>query len=307
MHLDFLTIGKEGTEKAIKIMVVMDHFTRYAQAYITSKQTVPVVAKTLLDQFLVHYGWPPKILTDQGKSFENQLIRELCSLAQVQKLWTTPYRLQTNGSCERFNYTLMSMLGTLPIHAKRNWPEWVNTLTHAYNTTMCHATRFSPFFLMYGRIPILPIDVEFGVMIPDITCASRQNYAEKLKTHLKWAYKVARENSDWEAARHKQFYDQKFKRMKIVPGALVLVRVKAFGPDHKFADRWEQIPYKVLSQHNNSPVNKVQPVNKNTEENGRTLDRNMLFPLQSIRENETLGQNEALVQADLAMMNYFLC
>ena len=66
---------------------------------------------------------------DQGKSFENQLIRELCSLAQVQKLCTMPYRPQTNGSCERFNYTLMSMLGTLPVHAKRNWPEWVSTLT----------------------------------------------------------------------------------------------------------------------------------------------------------------------------------
>ena len=51
----------------------------------------------------------------------------------------------------------------------------------------------------------------------------------------------------------------------------------------------------------------VQPVNKNTEENVHTLHRNMLLPLQSIRENETLGQNEALVQADLAMMNYFSC
>ena len=100
VHLDFLTIGKEGTEKP--------------------KQTVPVVAKTLWDQFLVHYGWPTKILTDQGKSFENQLIRELCSLAQVHKLRTTLYRPQTNGSCEHFNYTLMSMMGILPIHAKKN-------------------------------------------------------------------------------------------------------------------------------------------------------------------------------------------
>ena len=36
-----------------------------------------------------------------------------------------------------------------------------------------------------------------------------------------------------------------------------------------------------------------------------TLHRNMLFPLQSIREDENLGQNDALVQADLAMMKYF--
>ena len=196
VHLDFLIIGKEGTEKAINIMVITDHFTRCAQVYITLKQTAPVVAKTLWDQFLVHYGWPTKILMDQGKSFENQLIRELCSLAQIQKLHTTPYRPQTNESCEHFNYTLMSMLEILLIHAKKNWPEWVSTLTHAYNATVCHATGFSSFSLMYGRVPILPIDAEFDVLIPDITHASHQNYAEKLKACLKWAYKVARENSD---------------------------------------------------------------------------------------------------------------
>ena len=132
---------------------------------------------------------------------------------------------------------------------------------------------------------MLHIDFEFGVMIPDIIHASHQNYAEKLKAHLKWAYKVVRENSNLEATRHKQFYNQKFKCMKIVPGDLVLVRVKAFGPDHKIAYRCEQVPYKVLLQHNNSPVYKVQPVNENMEENVRTLHRNMVFPLQSIREN----------------------
>ena len=209
VHIDFLTIGKESTDKLTNIMVITDHFTRYAQAYITSKQTAPVTAKTLWEQFLVHYGWPTKILIDQGKFFENNLVKELCSLAQVQKQHTMPYRLQTKGSCECFNYTLMSMLGTLLIHAKKNWPEWVSTLTHAYNAMMCHATGFSP--------------VEFGVALPDLSHASHQNYAEKLKAHLKWAYKVAKENNDHEAALHKQYYDQKFKCMKIVPGNLILV------------------------------------------------------------------------------------
>ena len=85
-------------------MVITDHFTRYAQAYITPKQTAPVVGKTLWDQFLVQYGWPMKILIDQGKSFENNLVKELCSLAQVQKLCTMPYWPQTNGSCVNVRY-----------------------------------------------------------------------------------------------------------------------------------------------------------------------------------------------------------
>ena len=93
--------------------------------------------------------------------------------------------------------------------------------------------------------------------------------------------------------------------MKLAPGDLVLVRVKAFGPDHKIADRWEQIPYGVLAQHKDSPVYKVQPTTERGEEGIRTLHRNMLFPLQSVRDEETTGQNDALVWADLAMMKYF--
>ena len=69
----------------------------------------------------MHYGWPEKILTDQGKSFENNLIWGLCELAQVKKLCTSPYQPETNGQCEWFNTNLINMLGTLPTHAKKNW------------------------------------------------------------------------------------------------------------------------------------------------------------------------------------------
>ena len=69
--------------------------------------------------------------------------------------------------------------------------------------------------------------------------------------------------------------------MKIELGDLVLVWVKAFGPDHKKADRWEQNPYKVLSCHANTPVYKVLPVGAEDDDSICILHRNMLFPFQS--------------------------
>ena len=75
MHLDFLTLGgKSDDSKSINVIIVTDHFTKYVQAYMTPKQTAVMVARTLWENFLVHYGWPEKILTDQGKSFVNNLI-----------------------------------------------------------------------------------------------------------------------------------------------------------------------------------------------------------------------------------------
>ena len=124
INIDFLKLeGKAGDTKDTNILVVTDHFTKYAQAYITPKQTAIVVAHTLWENFLVHYGWPEKILTDQGKSFENNLFQELCELAQVRRLCTSPCHPETNGQCEHFNATLISMLGNLPTHAKKNWQE----------------------------------------------------------------------------------------------------------------------------------------------------------------------------------------
>ena len=65
VHLDFLTLGgKADDNRSVNILIVTDHFTKYAQAYVTPKQTAAVVACTLRENFLVHYGWPAKILTD---------------------------------------------------------------------------------------------------------------------------------------------------------------------------------------------------------------------------------------------------
>ena len=145
------------------MLIITDHFTRYAQAHITSSQKAPVVAKTLWDHLFVHYGFPEKILSDQGHNLESLLISELCELTQIKKLRTTPYRPEGNGLCERFNRTLISKLGTLPEDFKSKWTQCISALTYVYNCTHSNATGFSLCYLLYGRHPLLPIDIEFGV------------------------------------------------------------------------------------------------------------------------------------------------
>ena len=153
VHIDYLTIEAPTNSKSgkdINVLIITDHFTRYAQAHMTSSQKAPVVAKTLWDQFFVHYGFPEKILSDQGRNFESQLISELCELTQVKKSRTTPYQPEGNGSSVRFNCTLISMLGTLPDDFKSKWPQHISTLVYAYNCTCSNAKGFSPYYLLYG-------------------------------------------------------------------------------------------------------------------------------------------------------------
>ena len=51
------------------VLVVTDHFTRYAQCYVTRNQTALTVANELVNKYFTIYGWPDKILMDQGHQF----------------------------------------------------------------------------------------------------------------------------------------------------------------------------------------------------------------------------------------------
>ena len=136
IHLDYLKIepSKGNIEN---VLIITDHFTRY--------------------------GFLEKIITDQGRNFESELIDNLCQVAGVKKLCTSPYHPQTNGQCERFNSTLLNMLGTLTLKQKKDWKNHVSAMVHAYNCTRNTATGFSPYYLLFGREPRLPVDVEFGL------------------------------------------------------------------------------------------------------------------------------------------------
>ena len=247
VHMDYLVIGaKKNPNKDINVLVVTDHFTRYAQVFVTTSQTALVVAQTLYKDYLVHYGWPEKLHSDQGSNFESNVIKELCTIAQVQKICTTPYNPKGNAQCEKFNRTLLSMLGTLEPGDKAKWQQWVPTLTHAYNCTRCESTGFSPYYLMFGRMPRLPIDIEYGVTQPELIERSRQNYARKLRAHLNWAFQVAKDTNEKESKRQKLYYDRKMRCQKLVVGDFVLVKETSSSGNYKINDKWELNPYTVV-------------------------------------------------------------
>ena len=85
------------------------------------------------------------------------------------------------------------MLETLPSHAKRNWQEWITTLTHAYNCTVPPITGFTPYFLMFRRNPKLPLDIDPGISTMEQKTTSQQSYVQKLHSRLQWAYERAQE------------------------------------------------------------------------------------------------------------------
>ena len=142
VHINYLKIEANEGGKDVHILVITNHFTQYAHTIVTSSQTAKCTAQNLWDKFIVHYGFPEKILTDQGCNFESDLLKELCDLAPVKKIRMSGYHPQTNGQCEHFNATLINMLGTLPEKPKGTWREQVPTLVYAYICTRNNATDY---------------------------------------------------------------------------------------------------------------------------------------------------------------------
>ena len=60
-------------------------------------------------------------------------------------------------------------------------------------------TTFSPYFLMFGHTPRIPLDVDMGVTLIKWGNSSHQNYAQKLRAWLERAYQIAHEKNQKES------------------------------------------------------------------------------------------------------------
>lgn len=297
--MDFLSL--ETSLGGFKyILVITDHFTKYAQAVPTRDMTAKTTAEAFLNHFVVHYGYPHRLHSDQGANFEGKLIKELCRMVGMEKSRTTPFHPQCNGICERFNRTLLNMLGTLEPIQKTDWKSYIGPLVHAYNCTRHDTTSFSPYQLMFGRNPRLPIDVVFGLVDSEEEEQSYGKYIQLLKEKLKYSFELASRSSRKAQNRQKQYYDQKAHAAVLAVGDRVLVKAVYFEGKHKLANRWEEEPYIVVKQPNQGiPVYEVQ------KEHGhgkvRVLHRNMLLPITSLplpTGNETVPTgNETVPKA----------
>ena len=171
------------------------------------------------------------------------------------------------------------MLGILTPEQKKDWKSHVPALVHTYNCTRNAATGFSPYFLLFGRKPRLPVDVEFGLQRGGQKGSpGESNYISQLRRRLKFAHKKARHMAQRQQAKHRELYDMKCRGATLDVGDLVLVKQTAWKGRHKIQDRWESGEYQVVGQP--TPGVPVYAVKRITGGKPGVLHRNLLLPLQ---------------------------
>ena len=232
LHVDFTSIEETVPLKEDpvirNVLVLQDHFSKYVVAYVVEDQAARTVAETLRIGYFGLFGTPAYLVSDQGKAFTGHVITHLCELYRVQKLRTSPYHAQTNGQVECMNQTIIRMIRKLEEDRKACWSEHLPELLMAYNATCSAVTGYSPYYLLFGRRPRIPVDYLFPTLRDSPHQTKMEVSVVAMQKLLKEAFTVARCLTSEEVARQCRYYDRKAGAVALQPGDVVMVHTDGF-------------------------------------------------------------------------------
>lgn len=99
----------------------------------------------------MRHGPPVRLIADNGKEFKNKLLKSICDILATRQIHITPVNPRSNGLAENQMRTLKDMISAHCDPKQSNWSEHLSAVAHIYNTTVNHATGYTPFYLNHGR------------------------------------------------------------------------------------------------------------------------------------------------------------
>ena len=159
----------------------------------------------------------------------------------ITKTRTTAYHPSGDGQVERQNRTLQDMLSNYVSNRVDDWDLWLDPVLFAYNTSKHESTGFTPYELVFGKLPRIPLELEFGVTVGNLSI--QPEYAQINGKALQTVRQVAKENlAKVRSARYLKHGNETWKPHDV--GQTVWVKRPKKG---KFGRNWIG-PYKVVNR-----------------------------------------------------------
>ncbi|CAI5640726.1 unnamed protein product [Oreochromis niloticus] len=212
------------------VLVAMDYFSKWPEAYAVPDQSAVTTARTLVDEMFTRFGVPEELHSDQGRNFESQVLGEVCRRLGVRKTRTTPLHPQSDGLVERFNRRLATQLAILTSQHQRDWDQHLPLVLWAYRTAVQESSQCTPAALMFGRELRTPVDLVFGAPPePEIAGGPEMDYYWRFRERLHTVHQLARRTLEGAGARQKRAYDTRAHGTMLGAGD----RVWVFRPQTK--------------------------------------------------------------------------
>jgi hypothetical protein len=218
-------------------------FSKYVIALPMKNASAEEVAKTFM-KIITTYGSPKIILTDQGTNFMSKMFKNLCKMFKIDKIESTVYRPQTQGSLEVFHRTLKTYI-MIFVKNTRAWDEILDLACFSYNTSVNKVTKYTPFEIMFGRKVTIPSTFQSK---PLTHFSNYDDYLEKLKQNMRYSFDKIKENIEIEKEQRKKTYDRNANEKSFNIGDEILMLNENYSLRNK-QSRW-QGPWLVIEKIN---------------------------------------------------------
>ena len=116
------------------------------------------MADLIIDQIFPRFGSCLQLVTDNGTENVNKVFEETLAKLNIDHVLTSVYHPQSNPKVERFHITLHDILAKKVASDPQTWHLNLKQALAAIRFNVSESSKFLPFFLLYNRDVVLPID-----------------------------------------------------------------------------------------------------------------------------------------------------
>ena len=186
VSMDFVTglpVTPKGHDAAL---VIVDRLSKWAY-FIPTRTTddAKETAEIFHDVVFVRHGMPKRIVSDRDPKFTSNFWGSFFTAMGTHLGMSTAYHPQTDGQTERVNRVLEEALRSYVTASQEDWDRYLPSLQFAYNTARHTSTGETPFFLTYGRNPIVPsVLIGDALSTTDRRVPAAEDYLEELRSAM---------------------------------------------------------------------------------------------------------------------------
>ena len=140
------------------IVTFVDHYSGWPEAFAVPDKSANTVVQLLTEEIIPRHSCPLQLVTDNGTENENQVMRETLRTMNIDHVRTSFYHPASNSKVERSHRVLHDVIAKMAQENTQMWDLYLNQALSAIRVSVSETTKHSPFFLLYNRDPVLPID-----------------------------------------------------------------------------------------------------------------------------------------------------
>jgi transposase InsO family protein len=215
------------------ILTVIDLASHFPFAFPLRNHTAKDVARCLSEVFTL-FGFPKELLSDCGSEFMSDVMQVFLHECGVVQMKTSPFRPQSNGSCERFHRTMKDMLKALVESYPGSWDEILPWILFAYREVPVQGLGFSAFELMYGRdvrglLQLMKEEWLHKDVVHEVSGRNVIEYVLQLRERMRVGMQIANDNAVVARDKSKKWYDKHTKEISFEEGEKVLLLLPLIG------------------------------------------------------------------------------